>query len=433
VDIKTFGVFSLFSDLMKEEMASLSEWFGKEAAESLLSFSMMRWAYQSPIKRAACYHSHDFCSEHWVSGAVSDKTISATLRHFGERREKAVGWMKTLLGKEVNGESSFVLMDSTHALSASENLAVNAKGYNPDFDFKKQIRLMYLFSAQMRQPVYYRLINGNITDVKSMSLCVKEMNVESKVVFIADKGFFSRENIEMMDGENLSYIIPLHRNNALIEFAPFKKPDFKKKLGYFIFQERIVWHHSCQKGANRITTFLDEALRLDEERDYLSRIETHPESYSKDGFDEKLHGFGTLTVVHKMEFSQAEKAVKEGAKKAGKIKAPEQVIFEAYKQRNEVEVMFDSYKNYLRADATYMQNRHVLEGWLFANFMAMIAYYKLYARLRQADLLAKHSPKDMIELSKAICKLKIRGEWHRAEITEKTIRLFKKIGIDYLT
>jgi len=97
-------------------------------------------------------------------------------------------------------------------MSVSENLAINAKGYNPDFDFDKQIRLMYLFSAQMKQPVYYRLINGNITDIKSMFLCVKEMNVKDKVVFIGDKGFFSSENITMMEGEELSYIIPLKRN-----------------------------------------------------------------------------------------------------------------------------------------------------------------------------------------------------------------------------
>jgi len=79
-----------------------------------------------------------------------------------------------------------------------------------------------------------------------------------------------------------------------------------------------------------------------------------------------------------------------------------------------------------------MQNRYVLEGWLFANFIAMIAYYKLYVRLRQANLLSKYSPKDIIELSKAIYKMKIRGEWHRSEMTKKTQGLFAKIGVDYL-
>ena len=88
VDIKTFGVYHLFSELMKDEIASLKDTFGAEQAEELLSFSMMRWAYQTPIKRATNYHSHDFCSEHWATGSMSDKLISSNLKYFGENREK---------------------------------------------------------------------------------------------------------------------------------------------------------------------------------------------------------------------------------------------------------------------------------------------------------------------------------------------------------
>jgi len=335
VDIKTFGLYHLFSDLMKEEIASLKKAFGDEQSERLLSFAMMRWAYQTPIKRATYYHSHDFCSQYWATKNMSDKTVSLNLKWFGENREKTVGWMKSLLSDVPENEQNFVLMDSTHAVSVSENLSVNAKGYNPDFDFDKQIRLMYLFSAQMKQPVYYRLINGNITDVKSMTLCVKEMNVKDKVVFIADKGFFSAENVAMMEEE---IEIPKEKNTA--------QKTKKKK--------------------------------------------TEPE------------------------------------------KPLEQTVYESYRQRGEIETMFDSFKNYLDADVSYMQNRYVLEGWLFANFIAMIAYYKLYVRLRQAEILSKHSPKDIIEQSKAIHQIKIRNLWYRTEITEKTQRLFAKIGIDYL-
>jgi transposase len=192
----------------------------------------MRWSYQTPIKRATYYHSHDFCSEQWASKAMSDKTVSLNLKQFGENREKVVGWMKTRLSDIPENEQNFVLMDSTHNMSVSENLAINAKGYNPNFDFEKQIRLMYLFSAQMKQPVYYRMIGGNINDVKSMSLCIKEMDVKDKVIFSADKGFFSAENVSMMDEENLSYIIPLQRNNQMIDWVKpsFDVADFPPKL-----------------------------------------------------------------------------------------------------------------------------------------------------------------------------------------------------------
>jgi hypothetical protein len=433
VDIKTFGVFNLFSDLMKEEIISLQKAFPEEF-ERLLSFSMMRWAYQTPIKRAANYHSHDFCSEIWSTKAMSDKIISLNLRYFGENREKVVGWMKNLLNDVPQNEQNFVLMDSTHSFSVSENLAINAKGYNSDFDFERQIRLMYLFSAQMKQPIYYRLIGGNITDVKSMSLCIKEMDIKGKVIFIADKGFFSAENISMMQEEELSYIIPLQRNNSLIDFSPLQRGDFKKEADYFIFENRVIWYYSYQKDGYNMVTFLDEALRITEERDYLSRINSHPESYSKNKFDEKLHRFGTITIVYKAEFEENQNFQKTRRKKKNEKQKPhEQSVYESYKQRNEIEVMFDSYKNHLDIDVSYMQNRYVMEGWLFANFIAMIAYYKLYVRLRQAELLSKYSPKDIIELSKAIYKMKIRGDWHCSEITKKTGDLFAKIGIEYLT
>ena len=62
----------------------------------------------------------------------------------------------------------------------------------------------------------------------------------------------------------------------------------------------------------------------------------------------------------------------------------------------------------------------------------MIAYYKLYVRLRQANLLNKNSPKDIIERSKAICKSKIRILWTTGEMTDKEKKLFAKIEIDYL-
>jgi hypothetical protein len=433
VDIKTFGLYNLFSELMKDEIASLKNLFGDEQTDLLLSFSLMRWAYQTPIKRASNYHSHDFCSEHWATKSISDKLISSALKFFGQNREQVVGWMNTLLSDVPADEQNFVLMDSTHAFSVSENLAINAKGYNPDFDFEKQIRLMYLFSAQMKQPVYYRLVNGNITDVKSMSLCIKEMNVKDSVVFIADKGFFSAENVAGMEEEKLSYIIPLQRNNALIDYSPLQRSEFKKEVSYFIFQGRIIWYYSYQKENYQLITFLDESLRVNEERDYLSRVASHPDSYTKEKFDEKLHCFGTLTMVYKMEKPKGNQPKPKRRNIKEEIAIPiEKIVYESYKQRNEIEIMFDSYKNYLDADVSYMQNRYVMEGWLFGNFIAMIAYYKLYMRLRQAELLTKHSPKDIIEQSKAICKVKIKSKWHQAEMTEKTQKLFAKIGIDYL-
>lgn len=415
VDIKTFGVYHLFSSLLSEEIKSLDTVFKKELLDTLLTFSMMRWAYQSPIKRVANYHAHDFCSEYWGDSSMNDKKISAALKFIGENKEVLVSWMKTQLEECNLKDNKFVMMDSTHILNVSENIGINAKGYNPNHDFDKQIRLMYLFAAELNKPVYYRLVNGNITDIKSMSLCIKEMNV-SNVVFIADKGFYSASNINMLKEQQLHYIIPVHRNNKLIDFSLLEASNFKKKIkSYFVYQERIIWFYEYENDGQKIVTFLDEKLKVKEEADYLLRVKTDPETHTEEKYFEKLSHFGTLTIVYDT-----------------KEPLTPQQLYEAYKQRNEIEIMFDSYKNYLEADKTYMQDRHVLEGWLMANFIAMIAYYKLFTRLKEANLLVKHAPKDIIEISKSIYQMKIRGQWNRSEITNKTINLFKKLKIDYL-
>jgi len=184
---------------------------------------------------------------------------------------------------------------------------------------------------------------------------------------------------------------------------------------HFIYQGRAIWNYSYENNGKSLITYLDTRLRTDEENDYLSRIQTHPEGYSIEKFREKLDAFGTLTIV----------------KKTNKdLNAKE--IYEVYKQRNDIEVLFDSYKNFLDADRSYMQDRYVFEGWLMANFIAMIAYYKLYISLKQIEKLSNYSPKDIIEFSKSIFKTRIRGSWTTSEIAKKHVDLFKKIGIDYL-
>jgi hypothetical protein len=73
-----------------------------------------------------------------------------------------------------------------------------------------------------------------------------------------------------------------------------------------------------ERPAGRSARSLNEYLRVSEENDYLNRTKTHPESYSVENFHEKLHGFGTLSVVHKIntrEAKEEKKSVKKQVKK----------------------------------------------------------------------------------------------------------------------
>jgi transposase len=415
-DIKTSGIYAFFSRALSEEIPILESIFGKELADALLVFAMMRWAYQSPLKRIGSYYRQDFCSEVWDPGvSLSDKTMSAVLKTIGASRQKTAEFFQALVPVKAPQGSNFILMDSTCIASKSELLKINAKGFNRLATGEKQMRLMYLFHGALKRPVYYRLVNGGINDVKAMKLCVKEAQVRN-AVFIADKGFYSAANIASLEEDGLSYIIPLKRNSGMIDYGPIARSDFKKKAAFFQWQNRFIFSYEYKHEGRRIITFRDERLMVEEQEDYLSRIKTRPELYDKNGFDGKLAEFGTLTLMC-------------GVKRRLSMEA----AYTIYKQRNEIEMMFDSYKTYCAGDVMYMQNRHVAEGWLLGNFIAMLAYYKLYDRLRKAKMLSHHSVKDIIEDLKSIHKFKIRGEWNLAEMPERLKKIFTKAKIDILS
>jgi hypothetical protein len=164
-------------------MDGLKSFFNDDVAEKLLSFSMMRWAYQSPIKRASNYHAHDFCSEVWSKKSISDKEISKTLKFVGQNRKVLEDWKKQMLNLSGQANNKFLMIDSTHVSTVFEQLGKNAKSYHSAHNFDEQIRLMYLFTARMKRPVYCRLINGDINDISSMLLCIREINVHARYTY----------------------------------------------------------------------------------------------------------------------------------------------------------------------------------------------------------------------------------------------------------
>jgi len=99
------------------------------------------------------------------------------------------------------------------------------KGYNSNMDFQLQSVLLCLYDALTLEPVYYRILAGNIRGVSAMRNTIVISGMED-CVYIADKGFFSRANVTKLERElermSMQYIIPLRRNNKLIPYEAIK-------------------------------------------------------------------------------------------------------------------------------------------------------------------------------------------------------------------
>ena len=119
-------------------------------------------------------------------------------------------------------------------------MGLNQRGYKAQGSFDPQANLLLLFSQSRHEPIYYRVLPGNIRDVKSVQLTLKETGVVD-TIFVSDKGFYSESNIEEMEQAHLRYVIPLKRNSSLIDYEPLKKSGKSGFSHFFRFQDRFIF------------------------------------------------------------------------------------------------------------------------------------------------------------------------------------------------
>jgi hypothetical protein len=165
---KTSGIGSFIESLAKDVLPALRKHFGSEA-ESIYCASLMRLVHQSPLKNMELHFRHDFLSEVFPSVSLTDKKMTSLLKSVGEAREKINAFFK-----EFSKPGEHILMDMTAIHSKSKEMSLNHAGYNSQRNFDPQANLLLLFSQTQHEPVYYRLLPGNIRDVKSVKISLKE-------------------------------------------------------------------------------------------------------------------------------------------------------------------------------------------------------------------------------------------------------------------
>lgn len=407
IAVKEYGATNFLlqaNDDIKERFEELYPDTWKE----LFIFAIFRLLYTTPLKSLQAYYASSFLSETLPGAHLSPKVLGNLLGDVGKERERT----KAFLRQFVSG-NDFLLIDLTHVFSLSENIISSVPGYNSERDFLPQIHLIFLFSLDHHLPSYFRMVAGSIRDVSSLALTIKEAGVQHAAL-IGDKGFYSEDNVLALEKEGLHYLLPLKRNSSLIDYSKIQTGDRRAFDGYFLFEKRAIWYYSyrLREGeltGRQITVFMDERLKAEEEKDYLSRADK-VDTTTLETFFTVQHRMGTISVITDLDESGER-------------------IYNLLKSRAEIETMFDTFKNVLHADRAYMRDDYQLEGWMFINFVALVFYYRLYRLLADNSLLKKYSPGDVLLHLSRVYRLKIQDRWLTAEIPKQTRDILEKLCI----
>ncbi len=402
ITIKEFGASKFISTKAQDIIQNLKDIFPGIWKE-IFVFAAFRFFFASPLKNVRDHYCNSHLSDMFPDAKVSPKTLGKLLYSIGKQRNL----VKDFFSRYIT-EGETMAVDITHIFSRSEDVISSTLGRNSEQQYIPQINLLLLFSLDKMRPIYYRILAGSIRDVSSLVISMAESGVKN-IVLVSDKGFYSLDNINEIYDDKINYILPLKRNSQFIDYSQVKQAGKNGFDGHFLFEKRVIWYYEHIIDEKRIVTFLDERLKVEEEKDLLIRIDEKKHELTE--FYENQFKFGTISIVTKTEFSP-------------------QKLFEFLKSRINIEVVFDTFKNVLNADRSYMRGDSELEGWEFINFIALLLYYEVYMLLVSKNLLSKYSPKDVILHLARVQKLRIGTNWRLAETPKKSRILIEKLEIN---
>ncbi len=402
-----YGACELLELLGADILDNLREFYRDSLAELIFVIGKIGVIEPSPFKRMNLVYSNSFDSVIHPGIKISKNELTAVLRELGENRAAQLGFMK-----KYSDVSETIIFDGTRLVSYSEKMDMNRCGYNHCGIDDPQVNLLYCFSlSPLKAPVYFKSNYGDIVDVSAVKEAVREAGIEDAVM-IADKGFGSEKNFGLFKEHEIDYIVPLKRDDGLIDYTPIIENGLRAYGGSFSFNGRAIFYLVQQKHVitklkgrpksgrknyvikkDLVITYMDQTLKSKEISDFQKRITAGKASCSFEELTAKEPVMGTMTL------------------RSSKDMSP-QKLYETYKEREIIEDSNKAYKHVLDNIASWMQDDKAYDGWLFLNHISLMLYYRLFNPIKMKGLVSRYSVEDIIAMMKRVKMQKVNGQWN---------------------
>jgi hypothetical protein len=393
-NIRQYGNAMLLHKAMQDLLPLLKEGFD-ELWQEIYALATTRILGYVPLKRVGSVWErlHD---PNKLAPNLSPKRLSEVLKEVGSNRGG-----QDLIFKELSRNGRQFVYDLSVVFTRSEGINIAEVGYNKDHVYLPQINLALLYSVDRGLPTMIRAVPGSIKDITSLYNSLRESGIEGKIL-ILDRGFFSKDVVAFLLGQGISFLLPARRNSELY--------DTRIHLtGHFFYRERLIRFGKRRIEGYFLYLFEDAVLRMEEEKTLYKRLD-------EGTIDKERLGGGLKRAGRILLLSDLDKDGEE--------------VFMLYKQRGGVEKQFDTYKNVLNADRMYLQDDESVFGHLFTSFLALYGYCTLEAALKEAGLLHKFSPLDLLEEFSKVYIVTDGEHEVISEIPRKVAELDTLLGLD---
>jgi hypothetical protein len=295
-----------------------------------------------------------------------------------------------------NGEK-WLAVDMSTVFSRSERAFMLKKGYNR-FRFQgTQFNLAAICGAVSGIPTRLSMVCGNVKE-NSITGMLKAFEIAEDSILILDRGYCGKKILGEITGAGHGFVVAAKRNNTAYEMTT-------ENGGRFTWEGRAIdcWTGKCW-GYNAYK-FEDASLRADERYDKYKAEE-------EKGIEPKgLERAGNVLLISSLSTAPRD-------------------VYRLYKLRCAVENFFDTAKNGLHGDSTYMRTDNHIMGYNFVTFLAFCIWHDIRLRLEAAGLEHRYTPINVLRKFAAV-KMYYMSDGPKMSDVPKDVReLGAKLGIE---
>jgi hypothetical protein len=404
-DLKDWANIALCDDVFKDMQDELGLVYSRADSLKIYCISMLRVCAPG-IKDYEIKEAYDtgFLSEFYPGVALSKNTVSALLNDLGKTCSRITQFMRNRAA--AMGIDHHLLIDGT--LKSNESTVNSLSDFSRKARAKgsRDISVLYAFDLELMEPVCSKCFPGNMIDATSYGAFIEENRI-TKGIVVADKGFPSSAAWEYFQRHpDLHYLNPLKRNSKLT--VEYRLLEFTGILdGY----EGITYNKKkCADRNKWLYSYRDARRAAMEEQDFLRRAKKN-ENYDLAELRAKQSVFGTVVLECDLDL-------------------PAEIVYKAYENRWEIEIVMRYYKSACEFDETRVHDDYSVIGSEFCDFLSTVLTFRLIKRFDSAKVLEKYTYKKTMSILTRAKKVKLDGaNWKLIKINPSHEELLKDLGL----
>lgn len=369
---RVYGPYKIIEEVTSTIRERLKRFFGDDA-DRIFTIAALRAIENTPYYQLEDGYNESYYSVAYKNLSMSKSSLSDLLHELSKSKSIFQKYMREDIDKK-----DVLIFDGTNIYCGSHNISYVSSGYKHGHNYKTQANIMYAYSSKKHQPIYYKLFEGSITDKCTIKDFISEAQIKGNTILI-DAGFISDLNITELVSTKNKYILALPRSSSLVTNTILNDLTRELSKEKFINNKEAVYAYEILEEDYRICIYFNEAISARESAEYISKINNKWKGYTEENRKEDMKRFGIYIIKTNIKHYTLK------------------TIYEYYKSRFEIEYMFDTLKNTLDLDLSYMHSDASFESWTFINHITMSIMYQLYECLREADLLTNNPPRKLLK------------------------------------